>query len=93
MALQFLSEVGVYVPRRDAVKFTAMTSASSHIACYTTRSALAAIGCTVGDSPIELLERAQENRLSIEIAAMIKYRRSTAKPRSLDIGGDDLDGL
>jgi hypothetical protein len=54
---------------------------------------LAAIGCTVGDSPIELLERAQENRLSIEIAAMIKYRRSTTKPRSLDIAGEDLDGL
>jgi hypothetical protein len=92
MSLQFLSEVGVYVPRRDAVKFTALTS-SSHIPCYITRSALAAIGCTVSDSPIELVERFQENRLTVEIAAMIKYRRSTARPRSLDIGGEDLDGL
>jgi hypothetical protein len=93
MALQFLTEVGTYVPRRDAIKFTAVTDASSPIACYTTRSALAAIGCTVRDSPIELLERFRENRLSIEIAAMIKYRRSTIKPRSLEIGGEDLDGL
>ncbi len=92
MALQFLSEVGVYLPRRDAIKFTALTP-SSHIDCYTTRSALTAIGCTVSDSPRELIERFQENRLSIEIAALIKYRRSTAKPRSLDIAGEDLDGL
>jgi Protein of unknown function (DUF1488) len=92
MALQFLSEVGVYIPRRDAIKFTALTP-SSHIACYTTRSALTAIGCTVSDSPRELIERFQENRLSIEIATLIKYRRSTAKPRSLDIAGEDLDGL
>jgi len=92
MSLQFRSEVGVYVPRRDAIKFTALTP-SSHLSCYITRSALAAIGCTVSDSPIELVERFQENRLSVEIAAMIKYRRSTAKPRSLDIAGEDLDGL
>jgi len=92
MALQFLSTDGVYVPRRDAIKFTALTP-SAHISCYTTRSALRAIGCTVGDSPIELVERFQENRLSIEIAAMIKYRRSTTKPRSLEIAEEDLDGL
>ena len=92
MSLQFLSEAAVYVPRRDAIKFTAHTP-SAHISCYTTRSALAAIGCTSADSPIELVERFQENRLSIEIAALIKYRRSTSKPRSLEIGGEDLDGL
>jgi len=92
MALQFLSEVGVYVPRRDAIKFTALTP-SSHISCYTTRSALTAIGCTDADSPGRLIERFQENRLTIEIAAMIKYRRSTSKPRSLDIAVEDLDGL
>jgi hypothetical protein len=92
MALQFLSEVGVYIPRRDAVKFTALTP-SSHIECFTTRSALAAIGCTVSDSPRELIDRFQQNRLSIEIAAIIKYRRSTAKPKALDIAGEDLDGL
>lgn len=92
MALQFLSADGVYVPRRDAIKFTALTP-STHISCYTTRSALAAIGCTAGDSPIELVERFRENRLTIEIAAMIKYRRSTTKPRSLEIAEEDLDGL
>ena len=92
MSLQFLSEAGVYIPRRDAIKFTALTP-SSHISCYTTRSALSAIGCTAADSPIELIERFQENRLSIEIAALIKYRRATTKPRSLEIGGEDLDGL
>jgi hypothetical protein len=92
MALQFLSEVGVYLPRRDAIKFTALTP-SSHIDCYTTRSALAAIGCTVSDPPIKLVERFQENRLSIEIAALIKYRRSTSKPKALEIAGEDLDGL
>jgi hypothetical protein len=93
MALQFLAEAAVYIPRRDAVKITALTTPSSHIDCFATRSALAAIGCTVADSPIELVERFQENRLTIEIAAMIKYRRSTTRPRSLEIAGEDLDGL
>ncbi|MES1151527.1 MAG: DUF1488 family protein [Dongia sp.] len=92
MSLQFPSETGVYVPRRDAIKFTALTP-SSPIPCYMTRSALAAIGCTTSDTPIKLVERFQENRLTVEIAALIKYRRATAKPRSLDIAGEDLDGL
>ncbi len=92
MALEFLAEVGVYMPRRDAVKFTALTP-SSHIECYTTRSALTAIGCTVSDSPGEIVKRFQENRLSIEIAALIKYRRSTRQPKSLEIAREDLDGL
>jgi Protein of unknown function (DUF1488) len=92
MALQFVAEVGVYIPRRDAIKFTALTP-SAHIDCFTTRSALAAIGCNQSDTPWELVERFQKNRLSIEIAALIKYRRSTGKPQSLDIAGEDLDGL
>ena len=55
MSLQFLSEVGVSLPRRDAIKFTALTP-SSHIACYTTRSALAAIG-----TDLEKMKAAQAN--------------------------------
>ena len=92
MSLQFPSETGVYVPRRDAIKFTALTP-SSPIPCYMTRSALAAIGCTTSDTPIKLVERFQENRLTVEIAARIKYRRATAKPRARDSSGEDLDGL
>lgn len=92
MSLRFLAEVGIYFPRRDAIKITALTP-SSHIDCYATRSALTAIGCSEIDTPLELVQRFQQHRLSFELAALIKYRRATRQPTALDIAGEDLDGL
>ena len=93
MSLQFLGEMGVYFPDRDAISITALTP-RAHIRCFATRSALTAIGCAPDDPPETLLDRFEANRLSIEIAAMIKYRRSTAPHiRMLTIDREDLGVL
>ena len=55
----------------------AALAVGTHIGCFATRSALNAIGCSRGDTPRAMIDRFEENRLLFEIAAMIKYRRST----------------
>jgi hypothetical protein len=93
MSLQFLGEMGVYLPQKDAVRITALT-VGSHIGCFATRSALETIGCTPEDPPRKLIDRFEENRLLFEIAAMIKYRRSTnPKLSTLVISDEDLKSL
>ena len=92
MTLQFIGEAGVYLPAIDAVKFTALT-AGSHIDCYATRSALAAVGCSREDPPRRLLLKFDDNRLSMEIAAIIKYRRSTRPLSAVHIEAEDLRPL
>jgi len=88
--LQFLGETGVYLPQKDAIRITALTP-GAHIGCLATRSALNAIGCTSADSPRDLIERFEQNRLTFEIAAMIKYRRSTnPKVETILINDEDL---
>jgi hypothetical protein len=89
MALQFVGDVGIYFLERDAIKFTALT-VGAHIDCYATRSALAAIGCTPHDPPQKLLETFEKNRDLMELAAMVKYRRSTAKVTTLLLVKEDL---
>ena len=93
MSLQFLGETGVYLPQKDAIRITALT-VGAHIGCFATRSALNAIGCTRDDPPRKLIDRFEENRLLFEIAAMIKYRRSTnPKVSKLLISDEDLKTL
>jgi hypothetical protein len=93
MSLQFLGETGVYLPQKDAIRITALT-AGAHIGCFATRSALSAIGCSRDDPPRKLVDRFEQNRLSFEIAAMIKYRRSTnPKVSALLISDEDLKTL
>lgn len=93
MSLQFIGETGVYLPRKDAIRITALT-VGSHIGCFATRSALEAIGCTPNDPPRKLVDRFEENRLLFEIAALIKYRRSTnPKVAALIINVEDLKYL
>ena len=93
MSLQFIGETGVYLPQKDAIRITALTP-GAHIGCLATRSALSAIGCTSADTPRDLVERFEQNRLTFEIAAMIKYRRST-NPRvaTILISDEDLKTL
>ncbi|WP_395014710.1 DUF1488 family protein [Dongia sp.] len=91
--LQFLGETGVYLPQKDAIRITALTP-GAHIGCLATRSALSAIGCTRADTPRDLVDRFEQNRLLFEIAAMIKYRRSTnPKLTTLLISDEDLKTL
>ncbi len=93
MSLQFVGETGVYLPQKDAVRITALT-VGAHIGCFATRSALSAIGCTPDDPPRKLVDRFEQNRLLFEIAAMIKYRRSTnPKVSTLLISDEDLKTL
>ena len=92
MALRFIGEVGVYFPDRDAIKIVALDGASP-IDCYVTRSALEAVGCTWADTAESLVARFQQNRITIELAAMIKHRRSTSIGGLLVIEAMDLDGL
>jgi hypothetical protein len=93
MSLQFLGETGVYLPQKDAIRITALT-VGAHIGCLATRSALSAIGCTREDTPRALVDRFERNRLLFEIAAMIKYRRSTnPKIATILINDEDLKTL
>lgn len=93
MSLQFLGESAVYLPQKDAVRITALT-VGAHIDCFATRSALQAIGCAPDDPPLQLVHRFEQNRLLFEIAAMIKFRRSTSpKVSTLLIGDEDLKSL
>ena len=91
--LQFLGETGVYLPQKDAIRITALT-VGNHIGCLASRSALEAIGCTPDDPPRKLVDRFEQNRVLFEIAAMIKYRRSTnPKISTLVISDEDLKSL
>jgi hypothetical protein len=91
--LQFLGETGVYLPQKDAIRITALAP-GAHIGCFATRSALNAIGCTREDTPRDLVDRFEKNRLSFEIAALIKYRRSTTpKVETILISDEDLKTL
>jgi hypothetical protein len=93
MSLQFIGETGVYLPQKDAIRITALT-VGAHIGCLATRSALSAIGCTREDTPRTLVDRFEQNRLLFEIAAMIKYRRSTnPKVATILISDEDLRNL
>lgn len=93
MSLQFLGETGVYLPQQDAIRITALT-VGAHIGCLATRSALSAIGCSRDDPPRKLVDRFEQNRLLFEIAAMIKYRRSTnPNVAMLVISDEDLKSL
>ena len=75
MLLRFLGEAGIYLPDRDAIKFTALSGGDA-LDCFVTRSALEFIGCIARDGPETLIARFQENRALLELAAMVKYQRS-----------------
>ena len=93
MSLQFIGETGVYLPQKDAIQITAL-AVGAHIGCFATRSALSAIGCARDDPPRVLVDRFEQNRVLFEIAAMIKYRRSTnPKVSMLLISDEDLKTL
>jgi hypothetical protein len=92
MSLQFIGEIGVFVPDRDAVRITAVDG--DHVVdCYATPSALKAIGCTEHSDGIEVVRNFQRNRDTIEIAAMVKYRRALAPTMVLEVNADDLSTL
>jgi hypothetical protein len=88
MGLNFIGETGVYLPARDAIKIVALDG-ERVIDCYVTRSALDAIGCPDDQGP-ELTRHFQRERDTVEIAAMVKYRRALTPLVELDIEAADL---
>ena len=89
MSLQFIGDVGIYFPDRDAIKITAL-SGHERVDCYAMRSALAEIGCAPHDPMHRLIDRFQERRSVIELAAKVKYRRSALRSAVLAIGKEDV---
>lgn len=89
MSLRFIGDVGVYFPDRDAIRITALCG-DAPVACYAMRSALAELGCAVGDPLDRLVERFEEGRKIIELAAMVKYRRTPLRRSVLAIGREDV---
>jgi hypothetical protein len=75
--LRFLGETGIYLPDRDAIKFTALSGGDA-LDCFVTRSALEVIGCSETDRPEILVQRFQLNRALLELAATVKYQQSSA---------------
>jgi len=89
MSLQFIGDAGVYLPERDAVKITAIAG-DSVIDCYVTRSALEAIGCRSTDQAHHISAKFEARRIDGEIAALVKFRRATAKLLMVEITAPDL---
>jgi len=91
MSLQFIGEVGVYLPDEDAVKITAIAGDSA-ITCIVTRSALDAIGAASAE-PWQIVKIFEARRIDCEIAALVKYRRATTKLQTLEITAADLAAI
>lgn len=91
MLLRFLGEAGIYLPDRDAIKFTALSGGDA-LDCFVTRSALEVIGCAAGDRTEALIARFQQNRGLMELAATVKYERSPAGS-VIEIEAGDLKDL
>jgi hypothetical protein len=70
--LQFLGDVGVYIPSLDAIKFTAIRDGYA-VGCYARRSALIAVGCHPFDDAAALCAAFEEHRQVFERAAAAKH--------------------
>jgi hypothetical protein len=89
MGINFIGEAGVYLPARDAIKITAVDG-ERVVDCYVRRSALDAIECPGLDAGPELIRHFQKHRDTVQVAAMVKYRRALTPPTELDIEAADL---
>jgi hypothetical protein len=89
--LRFLGEAGIYLPDRDAIKFTALSGGDA-LDCFVTRSALEVSGCTAGAGPRTKDARFQQSRALLELAATVKYQRSTAGSL-IELQAGDLQDL
>jgi hypothetical protein len=88
MSITFIGDECVYLPARHAVKIRAVDG-ERIIDCYVTRSALDVIGCPYDDGP-DVIRCFQRERDTVEIAAMVKYRRALAPTTEINIEASDL---
>jgi CheY-like chemotaxis protein len=70
--LRFVGDVGIYLPDRDAIVFTALDGRTP-VACRVRRSALTALGCRFQATPQELVDGFQSVRSFLERIARIKW--------------------
>jgi len=70
--LRFVGDVGIYLPDRDAIVFTALDG-SMPVACRVRRSALTALGCSFRATPRELVDGFQSVRKFLERIARFKW--------------------
>jgi hypothetical protein len=89
MGLNFVGETGVYLPKKDVIKFVAVDGARA-IDCVVNRSALDAIGCGRALGIADMIRQFEKHRIEIEVAAMIKYRRLLSVVTAVDVGVEDL---
>ena len=70
--LRFVGDVGIYLPDRDAIVFTALDGRMP-VACRVRRSALTALGCSFRATPQELVDGFQSVRKFLERIARFKW--------------------
>jgi CheY-like chemotaxis protein len=70
--LRFVGDVGIYLPDRDAIVFTALDGRMP-VACRVRRSALTALGCGFRATPEELVEGFQSVRKFLERIVRFKW--------------------
>jgi CheY-like chemotaxis protein len=70
--LRFVGDVGIYLPDRDAIVFTALDGRMP-VACRVRRSALTALGCSFRATPSELVDGFQSVRRFLERIARYKW--------------------
>jgi CheY-like chemotaxis protein len=70
--LRFVGDVGIYLPDRDAIVFTALDGRLP-VACRVRRSALTALGCSFRATPQELVDGFQSVRKFLERIARFKW--------------------
>ena len=89
MGLVFVGDAGVYLPKRDAIRITAIEG-DRVVECLLKASALAALGCPQNASGEEMLRHFERHRDVIEIAAMVKYRRALTPMIEVDVTAADV---
>jgi hypothetical protein len=87
MTLQFIGDAGIYIPKADAIKITAVHG-SAPVACYIKRSALVALGCGPYDDPAAMLEVFEKNRTRTEKVAAGKF--ASGNLMDVTVSADDL---
>jgi CheY-like chemotaxis protein len=70
--LRFVGDVGIYLPDRDSIVFTALDG-RVQVACRVRRSALAALGCGFQATPQELVDCFHAMRKFLERIARFKW--------------------
>jgi hypothetical protein len=70
--LKFVGDIGLYLPDRDAIKFTALDG-KTVVGCFAGASALAALGGSENDGPKELVDRFHIYRNLLERVVRSKW--------------------